>query len=235
MRRVISIFLLLISPLAAAEDFRDGMVAMANGDFAQARRIWTPLAEKGDSSSQMGLGQLYESGAKGVKQDLKKALHYLTQCEPSLIVCTLELANMYNFHEGVKPNASRAAELYSKVIATRYDFESGIAEARTKLGVLYLTGRLGERNRSKAEDLIRPAAESGYHDAQLWLGVLCEGIRPEKTDNLIEAAKWYRLALASDSAATRAMSEVSLKAVEKKLTDAERNAAANRAHDWRPH
>lgn len=223
-----------MSTCAVGAEYRDGAVALSNDDAPKAVKIWTPLAENGDPISQQGLGQVYSSNWKGLKKDYRKAVLWFERCEPKLDTCALRLANLYNDGNGTKKDPARAAELYARVAATKLDYPEGIGEARTKLGVLHLTGELGKKDRGEGERWIRPAAEMGYADAQMWLGNILNGNTAATPEQLIEAAKWYRLATysAKDDVVIRLMSKQALEFVEKKLTMAERQKAAAMANAW---
>jgi len=43
-------------------DYQAGAAAYDAGDYAKALSIWQPLAEKGDTQAQRGMGKLYEKG-----------------------------------------------------------------------------------------------------------------------------------------------------------------------------
>src|SRR5206468_13089150 len=49
--------------------------AYNSGDYANALRLWRPLAEQGDARAQNNLGVMYEN-AKGVAQDLNEAVRW---------------------------------------------------------------------------------------------------------------------------------------------------------------
>ena len=63
---VLSASVLLSGPIHA--DFRAGMNAYSQGDYATALKEWRPLAEHGDAGAQYILGVLYATG-QGVPQD----------------------------------------------------------------------------------------------------------------------------------------------------------------------
>lgn len=230
---IVSAVLAGVPTLAAALEYRDGEVALSNNDAPKAAKIWTALAEKGDVIAQSGLGMLYTQSWKGLKKDYQKSAYWLEKCEPRLIVCTLNLANAYNDGEGVRKDPLRAAELYLRVINSDTPYPDGVAKARTKLGVLHLSNDLGKKNRLEAEKLLRPAAEGGYQPAQFWMGMLSDTTLPATPDSLMEAAKWYRLALVGDAMPSVIVQDA-LDRTEKKLTLAEREKAKGTAAAWSP-
>ena len=68
------IFLLVFSlaPNAMGANFQEGIAVYNNGKFVDAFKIWTPLAQKGNTDAQFKLGVLYAKG-QGVTKDYVKA------------------------------------------------------------------------------------------------------------------------------------------------------------------
>ncbi len=62
-------------PGAKADVLDDALAAFANGDYAQATRLWRPLAEKGNAKAQNYLGGMYHRGW-GVAQDYQEAVRW---------------------------------------------------------------------------------------------------------------------------------------------------------------
>ena len=56
------------------EPLDDGQDAYERGNFAEALRIWRPLANVGNSEAQLGLGRLYDNGIGGVPLDHGQAV-----------------------------------------------------------------------------------------------------------------------------------------------------------------
>ena len=56
------------APASVSPNYEAGSAAYDAGDYDKARRIWQPLAEKGDVRAQRGMGKLYEKG-RGVERD----------------------------------------------------------------------------------------------------------------------------------------------------------------------
>ncbi|HAE03852.1 MAG TPA: hypothetical protein DCG04_20875, partial [Rhodospirillaceae bacterium] len=67
---------------AYSADFQDGWNAYQRGDFTEARKIWTTLAEAGSAKAMFNLGVLYDEG-RGVAQDTKTAIKWWTQSAES--------------------------------------------------------------------------------------------------------------------------------------------------------
>ena len=60
----------------ADQDFRQGLSAYNSGNFQKAMKIWMPLAQGEDPSSQAGIGFMYHRGL-GVATDNRKAAFWL--------------------------------------------------------------------------------------------------------------------------------------------------------------
>jgi TPR repeat protein len=60
---------------ANAAPFDDAVAARNRGDYAQALKIFRPLAAQGDASAQLNLGVMYAEG-QGVPQDYKEAVKW---------------------------------------------------------------------------------------------------------------------------------------------------------------
>src|SRR3989344_3499337 len=50
------------APAPVGPNYEAGSAAYDAGDYDKARRIWQPLAEKGDVRAQRGMGKMYEKG-----------------------------------------------------------------------------------------------------------------------------------------------------------------------------
>jgi tetratricopeptide (TPR) repeat protein len=79
-RRIAALFVggllaLVLFGIAAAGQLEDGEAAYRSGDYAEAARLWRPLAEKGDAKAQNNLGLTYRDGL-GVLQDYAQALKW---------------------------------------------------------------------------------------------------------------------------------------------------------------
>ncbi len=61
----------MLTGVAVAGPFEDGVAAYKRGDYATALRLWRPLAEQGDADAQFNLGLMYANG-EGVPQDYRR-------------------------------------------------------------------------------------------------------------------------------------------------------------------
>jgi TPR repeat protein len=91
-----------------------GWAAFQKEDYTLALRHFLPLAEQGDSATQVNLGFMYEQG-KGVKQDDAEAVSwYRKSAEQGNAVAQNNLGLMYEQGKGVKQSKATAIEWYEK-------------------------------------------------------------------------------------------------------------------------
>src|SRR5437879_2107158 len=78
-RLAVAVLATHVAPALAApadQAFRQGLSAYHSGDFEKALKIWLPLAQNEDASSQAGIGFMYRRGL-GVAADNRKAAYWL--------------------------------------------------------------------------------------------------------------------------------------------------------------
>lgn len=104
---VLGVLFALVAP-ASAQTFGEGLSAYNSGDFTRAIRIWHPLAERGEPSSQAGLGFLYYKGL-GVQSDYGEAHFWFEQAaKAGQPEGQLLLGTLYFFGHGVPRDFSLA-------------------------------------------------------------------------------------------------------------------------------
>ena len=92
---------------ATAAPFDDGIVAYGKGDYAQAIRIFRPLAAQGDADAQFNLGRMYLNG-KAVPKDDKEAVKWFRRAAvQGHVKAQYSLGWMYSRGEGIKPRMIR--------------------------------------------------------------------------------------------------------------------------------
>ncbi len=102
------LLLLLATASAGRADFKAGLQAYAEGDFAAAEREWHPLAESGMVEAQYNLGLLHQQG-KGVARDAAVAhAWYLRAAEAGYARAQYRVAEMYEAGEGVRSDLIQA-------------------------------------------------------------------------------------------------------------------------------
>jgi TPR repeat protein len=171
----------------AAADFKAGLDAYKNNDFAGAAREWTPLAEAGDAHAQYNMGLLCAAG-KGVPQDYNQAVQwYLKAAEQGVPAAQYNLGVIYANGQGVPANPPEAAKWFLKAA------QQGIPNAVIGLGNVYYEAEGGFRNYTEAEKWYRQAAESGVASAAFQLGVMYDLGQGVKQDYQ-QAIQWYQKA-----------------------------------------
>nr|XP_022904422.1 protein sel-1 homolog 1 isoform X1 [Onthophagus taurus] len=150
------------------------------------------LAEKGDIQAQVGLGQLYYQGGRGVELDYKKALHYFGQAANAGNANAMAyLGKIYlDGSDEVEQSNETALKFFKK--ASELNNPVGLSG----LGVMYLYGRGVEKDYVKAYKYFLVAAEQGWVDGQLQLGnMYFNGLGVKKDYKL--ANKYFSLAAQS--------------------------------------
>ena len=117
-----------------AQDFAKGAAAAQAGDYENAIKEWSPLAQRGYPEAQFNLGWLFENGL-GVPQDYAEAMAwYQKAADQDYPEAQLSLGWLYSKGLGVSQNDKTAADWYRKAA------EQGNAIAQSQLGVLYSLG-----------------------------------------------------------------------------------------------
>ncbi|CAG0914028.1 unnamed protein product [Notodromas monacha] len=124
------------------------------------------LAEKGDIQAQVGLGQLYYQGGRGVEPDPYKAIEYfLAAADAGNANALAFLGKMYlEGNEAVQQNNETAMKYFTKAA------QMGNPVGQGGLGLMYLYGKGVDKDYSRALRYFIQAAEQGWVDGQLQLG-----------------------------------------------------------------
>ena len=124
-------------------------------------------ADMGNVDAQAAIGQILNFGSKGVRQDHKAALRYLTAAASAGDTdAAAHLGHMHANGLGVAPNNETALGLFRKAA------KKGSAHAQYGLAYMYLAGHGVERDYPKAVSHLTQAADSGSAEAQYHLGAL---------------------------------------------------------------
>lgn len=125
------------SKVSPALDYEAGAAAYDAGDYAKARRVWQPLAEKGDTRAQRGMGKLYEKG-RGVERDFATAIKwYRPAAEKGDAESQYRLSVGYGYGLGVQQDEAKAMEWLRKAA------ENGQKRAQRSLAKGYEDGLKG--------------------------------------------------------------------------------------------
>lgn len=126
------------------------------------------LADKGDVSSQVGLGQLYYQGGRATLQDPQRAYEYFQQAaNAGNAIGFAFLGKMYLDGNDVVQADNDTAFKYFKKAA-----ELGNPIGQSGLGIMYLRGSGVTRDTQKAITFFTQAADQGWVDGQLQLGLM---------------------------------------------------------------
>jgi len=187
--------LVSVLPIALAQDFETGLKAYESGNYGEALKHFSPLADEGSPDAQYHLGLMYASG-RGVPQSSGEAVRwYRLAAEQGNTSAQLNLGFMYNQSEG-EVNHREAARWY------RLAAEQGDADAQYNLGIMYYHGRGVPQDHEETVRWYRKAAEQGDGYAQYGLGFMYangDGIRRDDK----EAVKWYRKAAEQGNASAQ--------------------------------
>src|SRR4029077_6208302 len=102
--------LIALVTIAAAEPLSDGVNAYARKEYATAKRILRPLAERGSAIAQFSLGLAYERG-KSVSESEAEAVSWIRKAaEQGLAASQAALGTRYFIGWGGPPNYAQARE-----------------------------------------------------------------------------------------------------------------------------
>ena len=102
------------------QQFQQGFEATERGDYQTAFKLWLPLAEQGNASTQFNLGVMYEDG-RGVKQDDVEAVKWFRQAaEQGDAKAQFNLGVMYAKGQGVRQDKGQAKEWFGKACDNGY-------------------------------------------------------------------------------------------------------------------
>ena len=102
------------------QQFQQGFEATERGDYQTAFKLWLPLAEQGNASTQFNLGVMYEDG-RGVKQDDVEAVKWYRQAaEQGDAKAQFNLGVMYAKGQGVRQDKGQAKEWFGKACDNGY-------------------------------------------------------------------------------------------------------------------
>jgi TPR repeat protein len=135
-------------------------------DFAEAQRLWQPLAEKGQPEAQVILGYIYKN-RPGDPKDKRTAVNwFLKAAKQGNATAEANLGLMYAKGLGVQYDLEIAGGWFHKAA------EQGNAFAQKCLGYMYQIGLGVTQDDTTAVSWYGKAAEQGDADAQARLGDL---------------------------------------------------------------
>ena len=150
---------------------------------SQGLELLTRAAENGNPKAQYDLGGLYQTGRRGVKSNVKKAIQwYKKASDQGYDNATYDLATIYFWGRGVAQDSKKAINLYTKV------GEHGDTQALLMAGIIYHTGDgLMGHNFKKALDYYIKAAKMGDDRGECMYGLMQyrgHGMKANPTEGL---------------------------------------------------
>tara|TARA_B100001248_G_scaffold111882_1_gene83615 strand:- start:254 stop:742 length:489 start_codon:yes stop_codon:yes gene_type:complete len=154
-----TIFTLIILPLfflskLTFADFESGLKSYNSGDFKEALKIWTPLAEGGLSNAQYNVGLMHHNG-QGTSQNFSEAFKwFLMSSEQGNLNSIRLISTMYALGNGVEKDYLKSY-MWAKIGSDNDDQNSK----------LLLDGLIKEMNASeisKAEILVKECNNKNF-------------------------------------------------------------------------
>ncbi len=146
------------SPSAAS--VAAGMRAYNDGDFAQARRLWTPLAQAGDPRAQYMLGYMAENGQGRAWSNHDAAAWYRLAANQSYPQAQLALGELYQRGMGVPRDPGQAAGQFQLAA------EEGYGPAQFQYALALFHGAGVAQDFQQALRWFRAAARNGVAEAE---------------------------------------------------------------------
>ena len=105
---LISLFFASASHIAFADDLQDVLSSYKAGEYNNAHKLLSPLAEEGDALAQLFFGVMHEQG-QGVPQDYREAAKwYQLSADQGDAKAQLNLGVMYSSGQGVPQDYASA-------------------------------------------------------------------------------------------------------------------------------
>jgi TPR repeat protein len=143
----------------AAETYGDGIKAFKKGNYTEAIKIFSPLANAGLAIAQYNIGFMYANGHGVVQDDAEAFKLYRLAAEQGLAQAQYNIGIMYDIGRGVVQDDAEAFKWY------RLAAEQGLAEAQTNIGFMYADGLGVVKNYISAYMWLNLAATNGYDEA----------------------------------------------------------------------
>jgi len=146
--------------VVAANSLEEAEFAYERGEYTQAARLFSPLAEQGVASAQFYLGVMHEKG-RGVRQDYPTALMWFRRAAAQGYAGPQSsLGLMYERGRGVRKDVVRALMWYHLAGAMLKGDEGKAALKRRD----YLTSHMTAEQIDQAQEMIRRCQQSQFKD-----------------------------------------------------------------------
>ena len=120
---------------AVAGPYEDGQAASKRGDYAEAVRLWRPLAEQGDAKAQFWLGVMYFNG-QGLPQGFDQAATWFRKAaDQGYAAAQNGLGTVFALGRASRQDLQQAAAWRRKAA------EQGNASAQYALATMYHSGQ----------------------------------------------------------------------------------------------
>ncbi len=148
--------------VAVALSIEEAEFAYERGDYTQAARIFSPLAEQGIASAQFYLGLMYEKG-RGVRQDHSTALAwFLKAAAQGYAGPQNNLGLIYERGRGVRKDVIRAL-MWHTIAATMLSGN----EQKTAINRRdYLISQMNESQIEQAREMTRRCQQSHFKNCE---------------------------------------------------------------------
>ncbi len=146
--------------VGAAQPLEEAEFAYERGDYTQAARIFSPLAEQGIASAQYYLGLMHEQG-RGVRQDHSVALMWFRKAAAQGYAGPQNnLGLIYERGRGVRKDAVRALMWYSMAATMLSGAEQKTAITRRE----HLTSQMTAAQIEEAKEMERHCQQTHFKD-----------------------------------------------------------------------
>ena len=168
MRRFFPAMLLILTCAAgassqsavAADSLEEAEFAYERGEYTQAARLFSPLAEQGVASAQFYLGLMHETG-RGVRQDYPTALMWFRKAAAQGYAGPQNnLGLMYERGRGVRKDLLRALMWYHVAGAILHGNEGKTALNRRD----HLTSQMTAAQIEQAQEMARRCQQSQFKE-----------------------------------------------------------------------
>ncbi len=168
MRRYVLPLLLVLSYVSgmwpesalAAQSLEEAELAYDRGDYTQAARLFSPLAEQGVASAQFYLGLMHEKG-RGVRQDHFTALTWFRKAAAQGYAGPQNnLGLIYERGRGVRKDVVRALMWYTIAATMLSGNEGKVAVQRRD----YLAEQMTPVQIEQAQELVRRCQQSQFKE-----------------------------------------------------------------------
>ena len=170
--------------------FEAGRVAYAKRNYAEAMKLYLKADEGGYRMAANNVGNLYEDGGFGVREDYAQAFRWYKQAaDAGERVAMFAMAWLYETGRGVAKDCPEALRLYDTA------GKAGLASAINNLGLMYDKGSCAPRDAAQAYRYFAQAAAQGDGQAMNNLGTLYNDGRGVPRDRKL-AKQWFEKAAA---------------------------------------